>query len=56
VEVRVAKTIGESAEAFPDLLPVPGRKFLHTLLEARVEVDLHNLPVKGLVRLEARAF
>ena len=56
MEVRTAKPIGERAEAIRNLPPIVRGEFLHTLLEARVEIDLHRVPVKGFVRREACDF
>ncbi len=54
MQVGEAETISQRGEGIGHLIAVGGGESPDAFLEARMEVDSHSLPVKGLVRRAAR--
>ena len=54
-QINLSEAVDQRTQRFSNLIPVGGAQFHHALAKAEVEVDPHNLPVKGFDWPEARA-
>ena len=55
MKMRLTEAVAEGTQASRNLGSIGTVKLRHALEQARMQVDFHKVPVKGLVCREARA-